>query len=232
MKRIIGRQFLTGDEFNDYTGVEPTPLTFADLNTGQLPIFYRHKWILDSVDEMNARGEAVYRFLDIGCADGKLSALMATRRTVPTRGDSVTLDVDCIEAHHKTWESAEILAKSMREAGYKMTTYNSTFEDFNTERRYDAIAAFEFLEHTKDPLFCVEKMYDLLDLGGYLFITVPEQNGQYGVQDKNPFHYWTATVQSVTSVLFGDDRRWRIMKMIETPDSLIHMMIRKKVYAP
>jgi 2-polyprenyl-3-methyl-5-hydroxy-6-metoxy-1,4-benzoquinol methylase len=110
-----------------------------------------------------------------------------------------------------------------------MNVRNTTFEEFKPDHLYDVICAFEILEHTRDPMFCIEKIYDMLETGGHVFISVPEEHGTFGVNDKNPFHYWTATTQSLISTLFYDDRKWHIVQMFEET-GLIHLLVRKTTY--
>ena len=103
-----------------------------------------------------------------------------------------------------------------------MTVHNTTFEEFKPITSYDVIIASEVLEHTKDPLFCIEKIYDMLEIGGYLFMTVPEEHGCFGLKDKNRWHYWVSTVQSLMEVMFNDDSKWHVKQCFEQ-DDVIHV---------
>lgn len=53
----------------------------------------------------------------------------------------------------------------------ELTVLETTLEDVDTDERFDLMTAFELFEHLHDPLSFVEKVYNLLNPGGYLFIT-------------------------------------------------------------
>ena len=80
----------------------------------------------------------------------------------------------------------------------------------------------------RDPLFFVEKVYDLLEIGGYFFLSVPEQSGVFGISDKNRYHLWTATAQSVMFTLFHSDQKWHVVQIFEI-SGILHFMVRKVV---
>lgn len=61
------------------------------------------------------------------------------------------------------------MAKICRKKG--LTVLEITLEDVDSDERFDLMTAFELLEHLHDPLPFVEKVYSLLNPGGYLFLT-------------------------------------------------------------
>lgn len=61
------------------------------------------------------------------------------------------------------------MAKICREKG--LTVLETTLEDVDPDERFDLMTAFELFEHLHDPLPFVEKAYNLLNPGGYLFLT-------------------------------------------------------------
>jgi 2-polyprenyl-3-methyl-5-hydroxy-6-metoxy-1,4-benzoquinol methylase len=229
MKRIIGRRNLEPEEYKERLSREIPPIDIDKLFMGAVPTLFRFSWASSMIDQLLASGNVIYTALDIGANDGLLCAVMATKRLTPGDDTSSTIQVDGIETNDMAYRASEYLAQSMRARGFKMNIHKVLFENYETKNKYDAIFAFEVLEHTLDPLFCIEKMYDLLEIGGYLFITVPEEYGRFGVQDKNPFHYWTATLQSLVSVLFYDDRKWHIVSVTES-DTLIHVIVQKRTH--
>jgi 2-polyprenyl-3-methyl-5-hydroxy-6-metoxy-1,4-benzoquinol methylase len=227
MKRIIGRK-MASDQTKDYGSFKVPTLNFDLLDVNAQ--LFRFRWASDIVDNLRASGVMTYRLLDIGTYNGALSAIMARKHLNPEDSTSPTMIVESLETHKESFEAADALAKVVRDKGYTMTVHNTRFEDFESDIKYDMIVCFEMLEHTKDPLFCVEKMYDMLEIGGYLLLTVPEERGVFGKTDKNCWHYWTSTVQSLVSVLFYDDKKWQIRQCFEGQDTLIHCMVKKLTY--
>ncbi|HPE06187.1 MAG TPA: methyltransferase domain-containing protein [Smithellaceae bacterium] len=217
---------MTADQAGEYV----TLLTREVLNPETLSAnacAFRFQWASALIDSLIASGFYYRRCLDVGAYNGRMSILMAKKRW----GADVknTIAVDAVDSFKDAYESLSASAETLRKSGFDMTAHNIKFEDYKTDKLYDAIFAFEVLEHMQDPLFCIEKMYDMLEIGGDLFITVPEERGAYGLSDKNCYHYWASTVQSLVSVLFYDDRKWSIKNMIEQ-GGLIHMRIQKRTY--
>ena len=229
MKRIIGRRHLTADQYGDYGNYKVPCVDITRLFVGGLPVPHRQAWASSVIDEWLIAGKVTYKALDVGTNDGLLCAIIASKHLSPRDDSSDTIYVDGIEIHDSAYQASSELSKTMCEKGFKMHVHKVLFEDYETPIKYDVIFALEMLEHTIDPLFCIEKMYDLLEIGGHIFLTVPEEYGMFGVQDKNLFHYWTSTVQSLISVLFCDDRKWHIEQLHED-GGLIHMIVQKKSY--
>ncbi|MBN2777434.1 MAG: class I SAM-dependent methyltransferase [Bacteroidales bacterium] len=51
--------------------------------------------------------------------------------------------------------------------------FNGTFEDFETDKKFDVICMYQTLEHVKDPKYVIEKAFRLLNKNGILVIEVP-----------------------------------------------------------
>ena len=198
------------------------PLTILNTPSDQMTLNFRFIWALDLIDNLRHAGSVCYNLLDVGTHDGLLSLLAASKTTDGT----ATIHVDSIEAHSESFTAASEMAASARKIGLDINVHNIFFEEYKTQTVYDIIIAFEILEHTKDPMFCIEKMYELLEIGGHLLITLPEESGSFGVRDKNPFHYWTSTIQSTIFTLFSDDRKWHVKQVFEQGD-LIHVFAQK-----
>lgn len=220
MKRIVGRK-MAPNQTDDY----PT-CKIPSLNIDVLPIAlpFRFRWASEVIDGFTKSGTMCRNFLDIGTYDGHLAVIVAAKHFVETE----TIAVDAIEAHISCFKAAEMLAKTATERGLKMKVHNVRFENYETNIVYDIITAFEFLEHTVDPLFCIEKIYELLEIGGHLMLTVPEESGKYGLSDNNRLHHWTSTVQSLV-FMFHDDRKWKIKSVFEE-GGLLHALIQKRSY--
>jgi SAM-dependent methyltransferase len=61
------------------------------------------------------------------------------------------------------------MAKICRDKG--LPVLETTLENVDPMERFDLMTAFELFEHLHDPLPFIEKVYNLLNPGGYLFIT-------------------------------------------------------------
>lgn len=72
---------------------------------------------------------------------------------------------------------------------YNITVYQDFFENIDFgQKKYDVIVALEVLEHFSDPVYCVDKIYNLLKpKGSFIFETPIASNGlvnyaSYGFQ--------------------------------------------------
>ena len=82
-----------------------------------------------------------------------------------------------LEEMKKLWPGSDIVAiepsKSMAKIcrGKGLSILECALEDVKPEDRFDLMTAFELFEHLHDPCSFVEKVYNLLNPGGYLFLT-------------------------------------------------------------
>jgi SAM-dependent methyltransferase len=67
------------------------------------------------------------------------------------------------------------MAKICRDKG--LSVLETTLEDVDPVERFDLMTAFELFEHLHNPLSFVEKAYNLLNSGGYLFLTTLSGHG-------------------------------------------------------
>ncbi len=82
-----------------------------------------------------------------------------------------------LEVLKKLWPESDIvaiepsinMAKICRDKG--LHVLESTLEEVGSSEKYDLLTAFELFEHLHDPIPFVEKVRDLLNPGGYLFLT-------------------------------------------------------------
>ena len=225
MKRVVGRKMMRDQtELYSISRIEPTPVDIAS-NPNMRGGGFRFHWASDIIDALQSEGISCMDYLDVGTYNGVMAFMVSNK---PTASVSGTIRVDAVEAHKQSFEAANTTAMELVKLGRHINIYNVRFEDYETDKMYDMISAFEVIEHTNDPLFCIEKMYDLLHIGGHLLLTVPEQHSVFGLCDKNELHYWTSSVQSLVFV-FNDDRKWRIKQIIEQ-GGLIHLFVQKRTY--
>jgi hypothetical protein len=226
MKRIIGRSII--DDYDIYgAGYKVQPVNFDLIDNNA--VHFRYRWTVDIIQNLRDASVITYNALDIGSHDGTLGAMIAKMVIDPGVPGSNSPHVDVVESYPNSVIACESLAKVVRERGFKMDVHNTTFEEFKPKVKYDIITAFEVLEHTKDPFFCIEKIYEMLEIGGRVLISVPEEHGFFGITDKNPFHLWTATAQSLLSTLFYDDRKWHVEQMFDQT-GILHVCVKKLSY--
>lgn len=77
-------------------------------------------------------------------------------------------------------------AKRIEKHGIKV--YNDLFENIKFNKKYDIIVALEVIEHLSNPVFCIDKIYDLLNNDGYFIFETPiadaglMEHATYGIQ--------------------------------------------------
>ena len=87
-------------------------------------------------------------------------------------------------------------AFSEHQYGFKQ--YNGLLEDFEFERKFDAVCSFHVLEHIKGPNVFFEKAKDILNPGGKLLFELPSLDIHFFGDKKHTFwephiHYFTAS---------------------------------------
>jgi 2-polyprenyl-3-methyl-5-hydroxy-6-metoxy-1,4-benzoquinol methylase len=232
MKRVVGRPIIH-NQYEMYSKQDVKPIDKEVLDYivdptkgGELKVQKRRmSWLYNTVQSLANNGNICYDYLDIGTYDGMAAFLMGGN--LYTSIDRTV--VDAIEPNKQAFDAAAYAANYLNEKGFKIKIHNTDFVNYNTDKQYDIISAFEVIEHMEDPLSAVEKMYNLLRIGGNIMLTLPEIDGIFGIRDNNPYHYWTSTVQSVISVLFADESKWKIKEMFEHED-LIHMRVQKRSF--
>jgi 2-polyprenyl-3-methyl-5-hydroxy-6-metoxy-1,4-benzoquinol methylase len=177
---------------------------------------FRFPWLDSSLKQLKSMGIYFHHGLDVGARNGPASAVMLQY-------------VDAIDAIELHKQSCDVINSKFNKDNTRIKVINSAFGKWSPDDyKYDVIVMFEVLEHMQDPFYAVEIAYDLLENGGYLFITTPEQDGVFGVNDNNHDHYWTATAQSIVGRVFYDDRRWKIIQIIVPDKNIIYVVAQKR----
>lgn len=109
------------------------------------------------------------RYLEIGCAPGKLLAWV----------DSV-LKAECTGLDYS--ETGIAKCRMLFDAlGLKINLYHVDFSNHNLPpASFDVVSSFGFIEHFDDPKPVVQRHLDLVKPGGVALITVPNYGGVYG----------------------------------------------------
>jgi 2-polyprenyl-3-methyl-5-hydroxy-6-metoxy-1,4-benzoquinol methylase len=113
------------------------------------------------------------RYLEVGCAPGKLLSWVAARRGTRTWG----LDYS---------ETGIRQCRQLFDAlGLDVQLEHGDFFDSALPKRaFDVVTSFGFIEHFDDPTEAVAKHLELLAPGGLALITVPNYGGGYGSLQK------------------------------------------------
>lgn len=94
-------------------------------------------------------------FLEIGCGTG----------IVMRQLEQLGFEVTGLDVNHKAITYAKMHTK-----GQLITR---SLYSFRTKKRYDAVGAFDVLEHQNDDALFIKRMTSLVKPGGFLFLTVP-----------------------------------------------------------
>lgn len=113
------------------------------------------------------------RWLDVGCSTGSFVASAVAAGCV-----AEGLDI--------SREAVEIA----REAG--LLAHHGRVEDFEPTQPYDAITAFDVLEHSAEPRAFVKRLRGWVRTGGYLVLTLPDVSSVYPklLMGRHWFYYW------------------------------------------
>jgi len=109
------------------------------------------------------------RYLEIGCAPGKLLAWAAS-----------VLKAECTGLDYS--ETGIAKCRALFDAlGLKVNLYHIDFFDHRLQpSSFDVVTSFGFIEHFDDPGPVVQKHLDLVKPGGVALIAVPNYGGVYG----------------------------------------------------
>lgn len=124
---------------------------------------------LDRVLELSRPG----RWLDVGCSTGSFVA--------------AALGAGCAaEGLDISREAVEIA----RAAG--LLAHHGRVEDFEPTQPYDAVTAFDVLEHSAEPRAFVKRLRGWLRPGGQLMLTLPDVSSIYPrfLMGRHWFYYW------------------------------------------
>ncbi|MDR2602908.1 MAG: class I SAM-dependent methyltransferase [Spirochaetaceae bacterium] len=99
------------------------------------------------------------RVLDVGCASGALLQSLK-KRGWETRG----IEISEAQASYASGRGVNVVSVPLEEAGF-------------APGGFDVVIASHLIEHLNDPDSFVRTVYNLLDGGGYFFITTPAVDG-------------------------------------------------------
>ena len=129
---------------------------YKDLSTNPEAKYYENeKWdFCEAVNEVG-KNESI---IELGCGPGRFLEL-AQNNGAKVLG--IEYNKDAIEIAKKR--------------GF--TIYNENFDKASFFEKFDSAFSFHVLEHVKDPLNFIGEMYHLVRKGGFICISVPNQDG-------------------------------------------------------
>lgn len=149
--------------------------------------------LIESIVSRYIRNPEGKTFLDIGCGTGVMVKRLGDRGFVTT-GLDVNARALVYAKHHTTG-----------------TFVRSSIFTYSSNMVFDALGAFDVMEHIQDDLGFIKKCYALMATNGYLFLTVPQG-----------MHLWSS-VDTVS----GHKRRYNKKSMREllehTGFTIVHM---------
>lgn len=148
------------------------------------------------------------KILDLGCQDGYLTLWLA--REMKQRG--VEVRVDGIELHT---ESAQVARERFVEFDGKVVAGDALDAESHFEAgTYDAVVAFELIEHVLDPDRLLEVCEAMLKPDGRIYISTPD--GTFG-EGNNPHHLRVYRAHDLADLL---RRRGQLTDMAVGPDNV------------
>jgi 2-polyprenyl-3-methyl-5-hydroxy-6-metoxy-1,4-benzoquinol methylase len=110
-----------------------------------------------------------HRYIEVGCAPGKMLAWVATYRATETWG--LDYSETGIRQSRQLFDALQL--KARLEQG-------DFFDSSLPKGAFDIVTSFGFIEHFDDPTAAIDKHLELLAPGGVALITVPNYGGIYG----------------------------------------------------
>lgn len=114
----------------------------------------------------------VKKILEIGCGTGFILSELSKSKNYELAG--AELYIEGLKFAKRRLPNVEFVQLDARDM------------PFNKE--FDAVGAFDVLEHIEEDVLIMESVYKSLSAGGYFFITVPQHKWLWSTQDDTAFH--------------------------------------------
>lgn len=138
-------------------------ITYRDHKVRNLPHRMRLKKIISILEDMKL-GD---RYCDIGCSNGYLTNLISKKFCI---SNATGLDYN--------FENIAIAKQKYSNIKFDIVDLNIVN---NSRKKYDLVTCFETLEHDGNPYNAIENMLHLIDTGGIILISVPNEVGCIGL---------------------------------------------------
>ena len=145
-----------------------------------------HSFFEDRWQKIIRAKSSIESLLDIGCGYGFFMEFV--QKYVPV--------VEGLDLN------SEVVRYAVEEKGLPVT--ECPVEDYDPQKRYDAIVMCDVLEHVKEPLVVLESCRELLTEEGVLFVQVPNLTGFRVPMDHSwglPHHVWQFSPGSLRKML-------------------------------
>lgn len=126
--------------------------------------------------------------IDAGCGVGYGSALLAARANSVY---AIDISEDAIAYANKYWAKPNI----------SHAVEDLSFFSIAKPQRFDAIVAFEVIEHLIEPRLFLMRAFEALKSGGRIFVSVPNENVIPHTVSLNPFHFKHYTIIEIRNLM-------------------------------
>lgn len=180
----IRNTFKSYDEYKkfyqDSSGYDLTIDKITPSDDVGVPNIHRWEWGLSKLKEINAK-----RVLDVGAWTGRFPLILQRNGFY----------VEAVEANKAAYK---FMVKNVPD----IVSHNKMFEEFDGDK-FEAITAFEIVEHLYDLDKFISQVKKHLVPSGYLIFSTPAKGGIY--DDDNKIHLWIGTLESIIDWLVDFD---------------------------
>lgn len=173
-----------------------------------IPTESRWSWVLSKLSELELND-----VLEVGSWVGDLPAILYKNG----------YKVEAVEA---VAGAAESSVEAFKAAGMPIKVNNCMIEDFESDKKYQAVVGLEMIEHVYDMDKFLTKVYSLLDKDGCFLFSTPTEHGNFGSHNFNDLHLWTATEDSLKASF--SDKYWEWVELIDAGDLYLGCVRRKE----
>jgi SAM-dependent methyltransferase len=140
------------------------------------PSLTMNAWMrYDLIARLLAGRTDVRSILEIGAGGGALGSRLAERY------EYVGLEPDA--------DSFATASRRLQASPGSGTVLNVTAEEYEPDRRFDVVAAFEVLEHIEDDVATLQSWHRFLEPNGSVLLSVPAWRSQWGASDEKAGHF-------------------------------------------